>query len=204
MYDFIRGKLVHASLGTVVIDSGGIGFCLTVSERLSLCLLNAISEELTVYTHCVLRETEQILFGFASREERSCFRILISFAGIGPKLGLAVLNRFALAELCKLIQEGNIRLLASVPGIGKKTAEKLMVDLKQKLPSLLSTSDVVPSQRAMFSLADEAIQTLISLGFAKPIAEQMISSAMVELPPEATLTEIIPCALKKAPRVSCS
>lgn len=198
MYDYLRGILTYISQGHLSIECQGLGFGIFVADRWAMELSSQLHCELIVYTFTVVRETEHVLYGFRSRGERECFRMLISFSGIGPKTGLAILNTFSLSQLCTIARTEDIRAIASVPGIGKKTAEKLMVDLKQKLPDLLPLDTHISSWRpAKPSHIDEGIQALAALGYSKSIAEKMIADAMHELPENASLAEILPIALKR-------
>ncbi len=201
MYDYLKGELTYLTSHSLVVECSGVGYSVLVPERWLQELSGRLYEEIVVYTHAVLRETEHLLFGFHSREERECFRTLISFSGIGPKIAVAILNTFSLSHLSVIAQNGDVDAISCVPGIGKKTAEKLMVDLKQKLPTLLIPSSCgdrpLFSKRVSKSLrADEGIKALVSLGFAKGTAERVVMEAVQECP-EATLEQILPLALKK-------
>ncbi|AAP04872.1 Holliday junction branch migration protein RuvA [Chlamydia caviae] len=199
MYDYIRGILTYMSSGTLVIECQGLGFNIFAPDRWLIELSGQLHREVVVYTYTVVRETEHVLYGFSSRRERECFRMLISFSGVGPKTGLAILNTFSLSKLCSIARAEDVRAIASVPGIGKKTAEKLMVDLKQKLPDLLplDSKAIASWESVKPSCMDEGIQALAALGYSKPSAERMIAEAMSELPENASLAEILPIALKK-------
>lgn len=198
MYDYLRGTLTYINRGHISVECQGMGFGIFVVDRWAMELSSQLHSELLVYTFIVVRETEHVLYGFRSRGERECFRMLLSFSGIGPKIGLAILNTFSLGQLCTVARTEDVRAIASVPGIGKKTAEKLMVDLKQKLPDLLPLDSHTPSWKpAKLSHLDEGIQALAALGYSKSIAEKMIAEAMHELPENASLAEILPIALKR-------
>ncbi|MEF9496689.1 Holliday junction branch migration protein RuvA [Chlamydia sp. 04-14] len=199
MYDYIRGILTYMSSGTIVIECQGLGFSVFASDRWLIELSSQLHREIIVYTYTVVRETEHVLYGFNSRAERECFRMLISFSGVGPKTGLAILNTFSLNKLCSIARAEDVKAIASVPGIGKKTAEKLMVDLKQKLPDLVPLDSQVTAswEPTKPSCMDEGIQALAALGYPKSSAERMIAEAMSELPDNASLAEILPIALKK-------
>lgn len=120
MYEYIKGTLTHIDESYVVIESFGIGYAIMLSERFLVDLRAFMHQEVLIYVHSVIRETEHVLYGFSSRDERECFRLLISFSGIGPKTGLSILNMFPLQELCSIARLENVKAIASVPGIGKK------------------------------------------------------------------------------------
>lgn len=200
MYEYIKGTLTHINESYVVIESFGIGYAIMLSERFSVDLRASMHQEVLIYVHSVIRETEHVLYGFSSRAERECFRLLISFSGIGPKTGLSILNMFPLQELCSIARLENVKAIASVPGIGKKTAEKLMVDLKQKLPTLMPLyleEPVVPSSTANSSFK-EGIGALMNLGFSRLTADRMMTEAVKELSEEASVAELLPIALRKS------
>ncbi|AEJ77580.1 Holliday junction branch migration protein RuvA [Chlamydia trachomatis] len=200
MYEYIKGTLTHIDGSYVVIESFGIGYAIMLSERFLVDLRAFMHQEVLIYVHSVIRETEHVLYGFSSRAERECFRLLISFSGIGPKTGLSILNMFPLQELCSIARLENVKAIASVPGIGKKTAEKLMVDLKQKLPTLMPLyleEPVVPSSTANSSFK-EGIGALMNLGFSRLAADRMMTEAVKELSEEASVAELLPIALRKS------
>lgn len=200
MYEYIKGTLTHINESYVVIESFGIGYAIMLSERFLVDLRAFMHQEVLIYVHSVIRETEHVLYGFSSRDERECFRLLISFSGIGPKTGLSILNMFPLQELCSIARLENVKAIASVPGIGKKTAEKLMVDLKQKLPTLMPLyleEPVVPSSTANSSFK-EGIGALMNLGFSRLAADRMMTEAVKELSEEASVAELLPIALRKS------
>lgn len=200
MYEYIKGTLTHIDESYVVIESFGIGYAIMLSERFLVDLRAFMHQEVLIYVHSVIRETEHVLYGFSSRAERECFRLLISFSGIGPKTGLSILNMFPLQELCSIARLENVKAIASVPGIGKKTAEKLMVDLKQKLPTLMPLyleEPVVPSSTANSSFK-EGIGALMNLGFSRLAADRMMTEAVKELSEEASVAELLPIALRKS------
>ena len=199
MYEYIKGKLTHVDGAYVVIESFGIGYSIVLSERFLVDLRALMHQEVLVYVHSVIRETEHILYGFSSRAERECFRLLISFSGVGPKTGLAILNTFPLQELCSIVRLENVQAIASVPGIGKKTAEKLMVDLKQKLPALMPLYLEEPGvvSPAVSSSFKEGIGALMNLGFSRLAADRMMTEAVKELSEDASVAELLPVALRK-------
>ncbi|WP_100934516.1 Holliday junction branch migration protein RuvA [Candidatus Chlamydia corallus] len=199
MYDYIRGTLTYVNTSAIVIECQGIGYHIAITERWAVECIRALHQDFLVFTHVIFRETEHLLYGFHSREERECFRILISFSGIGPKLALAILSALPLKILCSVVRSEDIRALSSVSGIGKKTAEKLMVELKQKLPDLLPLDSKAETSRThrVSSCFEEGIQALAALGYSKIAAERMIAEAIKDLPEGSSLTDILPIALKK-------
>ncbi|MBQ8499005.1 Holliday junction branch migration protein RuvA [Chlamydia sp.] len=198
MYEYIKGKLTQSDGAYVVIESFGIGYAVMLSDRFRADLRELMHQEVLVYIHSIFNETEHVLYGFSSRAERECFRLLISFSGIGPKTGLAILNMFPLQELCSIVRSENIKAIASVPGIGKKTAEKLMIDLKQRLFALMPLSLEEPMTSPISSSFKEGISALMNLGFSRFAADRMMTEAVQELSEDASVTELLPVALRKA------
>lgn len=197
MYDYIKGRLEHMCQFGIIIDCNDIGYQLNVTERWQKEIRSLLGKEIIVYTYMLVKENEMILYGFPSREERECFGMLISFSGVGPKTALSILNTFSLNKLSAIAQSEDVRAIASVPGIGKKTAEKLIVDFKQKLIDLVqikqeSSRLMEPSIQAHM---EEGVRVLVRLGYKKLTAENMLKLAS-EQAPDASLEALIPIALK--------
>ncbi len=199
----IKGTLVEASSIIAIIEVGGFGYeihiPLTTMERLP-----SLGSSVLLYTHAVYREDSQSLFGFHESGDRDFFRMLIErVSGIGPKLALRIMSRLSVTVLKSAIMSSDAGLLAKCPGIGKKTAERLIIELKDKLsPSLPSPSETVsfpasteegalnPSAKMM-----DAMNALSTLGFKTPDADKAIRRAFQQLGPNATTEELIKRAL---------
>lgn len=132
MIDFIRGKLVHIAEDYIIVDVGGIGYRAFCPNPYRF----PQQEEVTVYTHHHVRDDAILLYGFASREEQSLFRRLIEVSGIGPRVALGIMSGAAPREIAASIEQENIQFLTKLPGIGKKTAQRLILDLKDKIQTL--------------------------------------------------------------------
>ena len=164
MYNYLNGTLAEKTPTSVTIDVNGIGFQLMVPLSTSH-RLPEVGEQAKLLTHHVVREDIELLFGFATEEERSLFRLLIAVSGIGPKLGVTVLSGLGISELKRAIVEGSIPTLTAISGIGRKTAERLVVELREKIvlgvcekeekgPQTLSQED---------ALVNDSLQALMSL-----------------------------------------
>lgn len=198
MYEFLRGKLIHAETAKAVLDINGIGYAINIPANI-FGLLPQSGEELTLYTSFVVRELSHALYGFLSPSERDLFEILLDISGIGPKLALSLCGHLTSYEMQQalLINDGTI--FSRVPGIGKKTAERLLIELRGKLDGILPP---VPSQLAV-SLSDpraqqihDAMSALISLGYSQQIAQKAVKKSLADQPENIVLGELITYALK--------
>ena len=164
----LRGKLVELDGPTALVDVGGVGYEVEVTTGAAASLA-ANPDRVVLYTHLIVREDVQSLYGFASVAERELFRTLITVTGIGPRLALSLLSRVATDVFADAIASGNTSALVRVPGIGKKTAQRLVVELRDKVRELSATTSVgnTPTTR-------EAVLALIALGYRENTAAQMV------------------------------
>ena len=175
MYEFIKGKIHSKDLGFIVLEVNGIGYKVNTTEN----TINQIQvgKETTIYTHLALREDEMVLFGFNTKEELRMFHQLRSVSKIGAKLACGVLSYFTPNELSKNIYEGSIGNISKAPGIGKKTAERMVVELKDKLSVMdFSTDEVLPLDHKGDVIGQEAVDALISLGYTKQEGQRAVKS----------------------------
>lgn len=196
----VRGSLEEASLSSVVVDVGGVGFELGVSG-ITAASLPALGQEVRLYTRMQVREDAWSLFGFATKEERTLFDHLVSVSGVGPKLALSVLSKFRVAELYTVVVTEDVKRMQSVPGVGKKTAQRLILELQStfaKDKSLSGISDELPDQlplapRDNGALAD-ANAALLSMGFTPQEAELALAGYDES---QATTEKMLQGALKR-------
>ncbi len=198
----IKGTLVEANPTIALIEIGGIGYevhiPLTTMEKLP-----SPGVQVFLYTHTVYREDSQSIFGFHAREERDFFRILIEkVSGIGPKIALRIMSKLSIAMLKSAIISSDVSLLAKCPGIGTKTAERIIIELKDKVSPSITSNDPLPhpsltatSSVTSRDLMVDAITALSTLGFKFPDADKAIRRASQELGPNATIQELIKQAL---------
>lgn len=171
MISFLRGTVAEKTLSEVVVDVGGVGYACGVSASTASALPPAGSpEECLVYTRLQVRDDGASLFGFASREERAVFERLVAITGVGPKLALSVLSSFSPDALRDVVAAGDEKRMATVPGVGKKTASRMILELKDALKTdLLGSSAMLPGMGADLpvqgSALDEAAAALLSMGF---------------------------------------
>jgi len=176
MFDYISGKLVHKGPTMAVIDAGGIGYSMKVSLSTSQRLPEAgLPVSLKTYLH--VREDIFQLYGFFTEEERDIFLHLLTISGIGPKLAQTILSGMTPERLIEAIQNGDERTLSSISGIGSKTAQRLIVELKDKVRTYTAivSADQKSAAISTDSLSSEAVMALISLGYSRPQAEKAVT-----------------------------
>jgi Holliday junction DNA helicase RuvA len=160
MIGFLSGKLQSRTDDTLIVNVGGVGFRVRVSTSTSAGL-GAIGSEVQLFTHLRVREDELSLYGFATEEELHLFEMLMTVSGVGPKVALGVLSAAPIATLKIALAEGNVDALTAVPGIGKKTAQRLVLELKGKIDAsgLSEVSEVAPVDK-------DVMDALINLGYS--------------------------------------
>jgi len=193
--DRISGILLGKPPANAIIDVGGIAFSIAVPmstwERLP-----ALGVKATLFTHLHVREDAMLLFGFDSSLDRQTFILLIGVNGVGPKLALAILSRFDRDELSEVIAAGDLRRIQAVPGVGKKMAERLMVELKGRLGTPSGKGFGTGSTAVGATSASEAVAALESLGFTLQQADEAVRKARGALGDTAPVEELIKKALK--------
>jgi Holliday junction DNA helicase RuvA len=192
MLDYIKGEIIELTPASVVIEAGNIGYIAHISLN-TYSALNG-SRETKLYVYEAIREDAHQLFGFAEKRERELFLLLISVSGVGANTARMILSSLAIYELESTISSGNSSLLKTVKGIGGKTAERIIIDLKDKVKPEKGQSST--SLSAMFSeTATEAVSALTMLGFNQP-ASQKVVGKIVKDNPNLTVEQIIKNALK--------
>lgn len=208
MISQLTGLLVHRSLPFLVLDVNGVGYEVEATTE-TFSFLPALGEQATVYTHFVVREDAQLLFGFSSVEERDFFRTLIKINGVGPKLALAILSSLSPSLLVAIVDQADVAGLQKVPGVGKKTAERLIIELKDKFKGL-SVGEAghqgvsrETSESSYDMAVRESVSGLQALGYKPAEAEKMVKTATAEMPDvdssssEVSSEAIIRFALKR-------
>lgn len=190
MYAYIRGTVTEVSENSVVLDVGGVGYELFVSmTTLETC---TVGEVKTLYTFLNVKEDEMSLFGFADKAEKGLFVHLKSVGGIGPKLALNVLGGMKLRDLIVNIVSGNTSALSGIKGIGKKTAERIVMELKDKLGADYDGSVEPSVETELSGKAEEAATVLVALGYKKDAAVKAVSAVYRE---ELTVNQLVHKAL---------
>jgi Holliday junction DNA helicase RuvA len=193
MYEFISGKVAEVTPAYAVIDAGGVGYYLNISLQ-TFSEIEKRSEAL-LYVHFTVREDAQILYGFATRQEREVFRRLISVSGVGGNTARMVLSTYSSAELAGIISSENAVLLKNVKGLGLKTAEKIIVELRDKMVGIAESS-FVRDMAMGDETHNEALAALSMLGFSRAASDKVVRSIMKDSP-ALPVEEIIRLALKK-------
>lgn len=183
----LHGKLLEKNPPQILIDVSGVGYEVDVPMS-TFCNLPEVGGELTLHTHFVVREDAELLYGFATLAERAVFRALIKISGVGPKIALALLSGITVDQLKDAVDRGETGLLTKVPGIGKKTAERLVLELKGKLAGTGAATAAVPTSGARADVAT----ALIALGYS----EREAAAATKKLPEDCTVNDGLRLALK--------
>jgi Holliday junction DNA helicase RuvA len=196
MIAFLHGKLAEATPTSVVVDVNGVGYALFIPVS-SYDKLPAKGGDvrLLTYHHVVSQDGTQQLFGFATPEERAMFLLLIGISGIGPKLACNILSSATVTGLRAAIAAGDTATLSSLRGIGKKTADRLVVELKDKVGEVTGAAGAVKTAHDP-KLAD-AILALVSLGFKQADAHKAVVAAAEKTGPKATVEELVRAALRR-------
>lgn len=197
MIAFLRGLVLEKHPNQVIVDTGGVGYDLTIPVSTYTALPDA-GKEVSLRVHTHVREDAIALFGFHTATEKALFEKLISVSGIGPKLAVTVLSGLAASDLIEAIRSGDIQTLVRVPGIGKKTAERLVLELKEKL-DFAGTATVpgVPKSKSPFSSQEEdVISALLNIGANRASAEAAIGKARQSSPGEMKFEDLFRAALK--------
>ncbi len=200
MISHLKGILDHKSPTEIVVDVNGVGYAVSIPLS-TFEKLGEVGSPVTVLTHLHVREDAHQLFGFATQAERELFRLLLSVSGIGPKIAQGILSGAQPKELQNLIAQGNVAALTSIPGIGRKTAERLIVELRDKMAKIDSGETHGSASGGNAAIHAEALMALVSLGYNRAAAEKAIRSALNELGgKEITIQELLKQALKSAGR----
>jgi Holliday junction DNA helicase RuvA len=196
MIALVRGTLAYKSIDHVIIDVGGVGYRLFIP--LSTFYSLPETGEISLFTHTHVREDSLLLYGFLSLEEKNLFVLLIGISGIGPKLAVNILSHIPAGDLKRAIATGDIKRLSGLPGIGKKTAERLVLELKDKIGPTDSLA-VPPGSDSTAVIAagdmvNDVISALVNLGYKETQARKVLEN--MELPPNLPMEDALKGALK--------
>jgi holliday junction DNA helicase RuvA len=194
---YIRGELVEKEPMRAVVEAAGVGYEILIPLS-TFDRLPRVGQEVKVLIAHIVREDDEILFGFASAAEKVMFGKLVGVSGVGPKIALAILSGSSIGELSLAIASGNAKRLASIKGVGKKTAEKICIELKDKvnaLEGLESTRGLEGLGGKASPMLHDAILALSALGFNEETANKMVSDAIAAKPDAADVETIVRLAL---------
>ena len=194
MYEYIEGAVADLTPTYAVIDTGGVGYMINIS----LQTFTAVSSQsrTRLYTHYVVREDAQLLYGFASREERELFRLLIGVSGVGGNTARMILSTFKSDELSSIIYNEQAQMLKTVKGLGLKTAQKIIVELKDKVNAVALAQQSDHGAVANSAVMDEGLDALKMLGFTKAASEKVLREIVKESP-IISVEDAIRTALKR-------
>jgi Holliday junction DNA helicase RuvA len=203
----LTGTVVECTPNALVLDVGGVGYALQIPLSTFYAVRGHDAAPVSLHVHTHVREDSLLLFGFATREERSAFEHLISVSGIGPRTALAVLSGIGAADLERAILESDRESLESIPGIGRKTAERVILELKDKLDRSTgagrrgaSLTRSVPEPLPSRGLRADAVSALENLGYRRDAAARSVDAALRELGEEAPIDELLKGSLRKLVR----
>lgn len=199
MFAYLKGTLVSATATQVILEVRDIGYTISIPCSL-IGQLPAIGNSLQLYTSFVIREFSQTLYGFLNAQERDIFEVLMDVTGIGPKLALSLIGHLPLQNLQAAVTHEDIPTLCKVPGVGKKTAERLIVELRDKLSALMTAGIVstiqIQSNDPRNQQNQDAMAALMQLGYSQSIAQKAIRQALKDMPEESDLGNLIKAALR--------
>ena len=198
MIDYIKGELTELTPALATVEAAGVGYALNIS----LNTYSAIQgkKEVKLYAYESIREDAYVLYGFVNKKEREMFELLISVSGVGPNTARMMLSSMSVQELCTAISTGNERIVKGIKGIGKMTAQRIIVDLRDKIVAL-GIADEIPAGGTMAApvnnaVKDEAVAALTMLGFS-PAPTQKVVVAILKEQPDAPVEQVVKLALKQ-------
>ena len=182
----LRGTLLEKTAPEILIECGGIGYEVTMPMT-SIYALPALEQEAVIYTHFVVREDAQLLYGFANKVERKLFRLLIKVNGVGPKLALAILSGMSADQFVSCVAHDDVSTIVKIPGVGKKTAERLLIEMRDRIKDLNISPEFMPrtaietsALQASSNDFEDAVSALISLGYSSSQANKAVKSVHSE------------------------
>lgn len=180
MISYLKGILTKKSPTEIIVDVVGVGYSVNISLS-TYEQLSEVNSEVHILTHHHIREDAQVLYGFATETEREMFRMLISVSGIGPKMAQTILSGIRPDELVRTISVSAISSLTAIPGVGKKIAERMVLELKDKVAKMEGSEKIIDLPNTGASIRSEALTALVSLGFSREKAEQSLRGVLNEV-----------------------
>jgi holliday junction DNA helicase RuvA len=180
---FLRGRILDKQPNRIVVDVNGVGYDVSVPLSTFYGLAD-LGGEIALRVHTHVREDALALYGFATRLEQDLFERLIGVSGIGPKVGLAVLSGIEPLDLIRAIERGDLARLTAIPGVGKKTSERIVLELRDRLPrvEVAAAGDAAAPVEQPLLLRDDLLSALINLGYHRPLAEKAVAAAITRTP----------------------
>ncbi len=181
MIAHLRGRLFEKSPNRVVVDVNGVGYDVAVPLS-TFYGLGEVGVEVALRIHTHVREDALALYGFATTLEQDLFERLIGISGIGPKLALAVLSGIEPMELMRAIERGDVARLTGIPGVGKKTSERIVLEMKDRLPRVHHVAAAAGAVEEPSAVRDDVLSALVNLGYHRPLAEKAVAAALKAMP----------------------
>ena len=175
----VHGRLLRKAPQEAVVDVGGVGYRVTIPLS-TFYRIGEPGQEVTLLTHTHVREDALALFGFLTAAEQALFERLIEVSGVGPKLAVSILSGIEAPELVAALRASDIVRLTRIPGVGRKTAERLVLELKDKVQGLAATEEPAPAAAAAGSAKEDLVSALLHLGYSRPEAERGVDRALKE------------------------
>ena len=193
----IRGTLIQKSLAQCIVDVNGVGYRVVISLP-TFYELPEIDQPVILHIHTNVREDAINLFGFHTEEDREIFQLMISVSGIGPKLAINILSGIAAQELIQAIIQGDVKRLTGIPGVGKKTAERMVLELKDKVTKLVRESVKMGAfaPKADEHIKDDALSALVNLGYRANMVNDVIDGIMSKAPAPLSLDQLLKQTLR--------
>ena len=183
MIGMLRGKLIYRQAPDLMLDVNGVGYELQASMT-TFYDLPELNQEVTLHTHFIVREDAQVLYAFSSTNERELFRTLLKVNGVGPKMALAIVSGMTVNEFADRVRDGDVTGLTRLPGVGKKTAERLIIEMRDRLPKAMPELEGQAGEQTTLDtnasgspkdLEEEAVTALLALGYKPAEASRMVS-----------------------------
>jgi len=175
----VRGRLLRKGPQEAVVDVGGVGYRVAIPLS-TFYRIGEPGDEVTLLTHTHVREDVIALFGFLTADEQALFERLIAVSGVGPKLALSILSGIEAPDLVAALRSSDVVRLTRIPGVGKKTAERLVLELKDKMVGLAATEEAAPAASPAASAKEDLVSALVHLGYSRPEAEKGVDRALKE------------------------
>jgi len=191
----VHGKLASVAEDHVVIEAGGVGYQIYVTPA-TRSRLPAAGDEVTLYTHFQLREDGMFLYGFDRAEDRAVFTMLLGVSGVGPKVAMGIMAASSADQLLMAIRHGDIKKITTLPGVGKKLAERMLLELRDKVGKFPG-DEVSPPTPAGGGVLDEAVAALVALGYSAAQADELARTAWTELGRAGAVEDIVRYSLKR-------
>jgi len=189
MIGYLKGTLIEKKPNSVLLDVHGVGYQINIPVS-SFYDLPDVGNDLALYIYTHVREDILALYGFRTTREKQLFEKLISVSGIGPKMGIAFLSGMTVSELVPTIQRQDIAKLSTIPGVGRKTAERVVLELREQLPAVLEevSPQKHPTEKPM---REDLISALVNLGYHRNLAERAVKRAMEDMKPDTTFETLL-------------